>query len=72
MRRQQALQARAAALAEARKRAQTQVEQARAAIEKDKMAAQAGLQQETQRLAAEIIRIVLRPGLGQLPAGGGR
>ena len=71
-RRQQALQARAGALAEARKRAQSQVEQARAAIEKDKMAAQAGLQQETQRLAVEIIRIVLRPGLEQLPAGGGR
>jgi len=71
-RRQQALQGRTAALAEARKRAQTQVEQARAAIEKDKTAAREGLQQETQRLAAEIIRIVLRPGLGQLPAGGGR
>jgi F-type H+-transporting ATPase subunit b len=71
-RRRQALQARAAVLLEARNRTQTQVEQARAAIEKDKALAQAGLQQETQRLAAEIIRIVLQPGLGQLPAGGGR
>ena len=42
--RQQALQARAAAVAEARNRAQAQVEQARAAIEKDKVAAQAGLE----------------------------
>lgn len=71
-RRQQALQARAAALAEARNRAQAQVEQARAALERDKATAQVGLQQEAQRLASEIIRIVLRPALGQLPAGGGR
>jgi F-type H+-transporting ATPase subunit b len=62
-RRQQALQARAAALAEARERAQAQVEQARAAIEKDKVAAQAALQAESARLAAEIIRIVLRPAI---------
>jgi len=59
--RQQALQARAAALAEARARAQAQVEQARAAIEQDKLAAQTGLQAESGRLAAEIIRSVLQP-----------
>src|SRR2546426_7886746 len=59
--RQQALQARAAAVAEARARAQAQVEQARAAIEQDKLAAQAGLQAESGRLAAEIIRTVLQP-----------
>jgi F-type H+-transporting ATPase subunit b len=59
--RQQALQARAAALAEARTKSQAQVEQARAAIEKDKLAAQAGLQAESGRLAAEIIRSVLKP-----------
>ena len=70
--RQQALQARAAALAEARKKAQAQVEQARAAIEKDKIAAQAGLQAESGKLAAEIIRIVLQPGTAPVPAGGGR
>jgi F-type H+-transporting ATPase subunit b len=67
--RQQALQARAAAVAEARNRAQAQVEQARAAIEKDKVAAQAGLEAESGKLAAEIIRIVLRPGMTQTPAG---
>ena len=71
-RRQQALQARAAALVEARERARAQVEQARVAIGNDKKAAQLGLQREAQALAAEIIRLVLRPGLGQLPAGGGR
>jgi F-type H+-transporting ATPase subunit b len=70
--RQQALQARAAALAEARKQAQAQVEQARAAIEKDKAAAQAVLQSESGKLAAEIIQIVLHPGISQMPAGGGR
>jgi len=59
--RQQALQARAAALAEARARAQAQVEQARAALEKDKLAAQVGLQAESGRLAIEIIRTVLQP-----------
>jgi F-type H+-transporting ATPase subunit b len=69
-RRQLALQARASAMLEARNRSQAQVEQARAAIEKDKAAAQAGLRQETERLAAEIIRVVLRP--GGVPAGGGR
>jgi F-type H+-transporting ATPase subunit b len=70
--REQALQARAAAVAEARNKAQTQVEQARAAIEKDKAAAQAGLQAESGKLAAEIIRIVLQPGTTHAPAGGGR
>jgi len=71
-RRQQALQARAAAVAEARSRAQAQVEQARAALEKDKVAAQESLQQESGRLAAEIIRTVLRPGTAPAAAGGGR
>ncbi len=70
--RQQAMQARAAALAEARKRAQGQVEEARAAIEKDKGAAQEGLQVESGKLATEIIRIVLHPGTPRVPAGGGQ
>jgi len=67
-RRQQALQVRAAAVAEARGKAQAQVEQARSAIEQDKHAAQAGLQAESGRLATEIIRVVLQPAT----AGGGR
>ena len=70
--RQQALQARAAALAEAQKKAHAQVEQAREAIEKDKAGAQAVLQTESGKLAAEIIRIVLQPGTTQAPVGGGR
>ena len=69
LRRQQALQARAAAVAEARSKAQAQVEQARAAMEKDKTAAQAVLQTESGRLAAEIIRTVLQPALAP-PWGG--
>ncbi|MGA8488860.1 MAG: ATP synthase F0 subunit B [Terriglobales bacterium] len=70
--RQQALQAREAALTEARKNARAQVEEARAAIEKDKAAAQVGLQAESGKLAAEIIRIVLHPGAAPTRAGGGR
>ncbi|HEX8814344.1 MAG TPA: ATP synthase F0 subunit B [Terriglobales bacterium] len=66
--RQQALDARAAAAANARAKAQAQIQSAREAIEKDKTSAQETLQQEAQRLASEIIRIVLRP--GQVPAGG--
>jgi F-type H+-transporting ATPase subunit b len=67
-RRQQALQVRAAAVAEARAKAQVQIDQARAAIEQDKQVAQDGLQAESGKLAAEIIRIVLQPAT----AGGGR
>lgn len=64
VRQQQAAQARASAVAQARANAQAQVEQARAAIEKDKQAAQSGLQAESGRLAEEIIRTVLRPAMG--------
>jgi F-type H+-transporting ATPase subunit b len=60
-RRQVALQARAAAVAEARTKAQAQVDQARKGIEQDKAAAQIGLEAESGRLAAEIIRTVLQP-----------
>ena len=63
-RRRLASQAREAALAEARTRAQAQVEQARAALEQDKLAAQASLQAESARLAAEIVRVVLQPAAG--------
>jgi F-type H+-transporting ATPase subunit b len=68
-RRQLALQARSAAVAESRTKAQAQVEQARKAIEQDKVSAQSGLEAESGRLAAEIIRTVLQPA-GQAPAGG--
>src|SRR5580698_9518491 len=68
-RRQQALQARTAVAAEARAKAQAQIEQARAAMEKDRIAAQEKLQAESGRIAAEIIRTVLQ--VGSAPAGGG-
>jgi F-type H+-transporting ATPase subunit b len=67
-RQQQALQARAAVAAEAHAKAHAQVEQARAAMEKDKIAAQENLQAESSKIAAEIIRTVLQP--GSAPAAG--
>jgi F-type H+-transporting ATPase subunit b len=69
-RRQQAQQMRAQAMAEARKRAQEQIGEAKAAIEQDMAAARTGLQAETQQLASEIIRTILKP-TGASPAAGG-
>jgi F-type H+-transporting ATPase subunit b len=65
-RRKAALDARAAALNGARTQAQAQVEAAKADIQKDREAAQEGLQGEAQTLATEIMRRVLQP------AGAGR
>jgi F-type H+-transporting ATPase subunit b len=65
-RRKAAVDARTAALNEARNQGQAQVQAAKADIQKDREAAQAGLQGEAQALAAEIIRRVLEP------AGAGR
>jgi F-type H+-transporting ATPase subunit b len=65
-RRKAALDTRTAALSEARNKAQAQVQTAKADIQKDREVAQAGLQAETQTLAAEIIRRMLAP------AGAGR
>lgn len=65
-RRKAALDARTAAMNVAREKAQAQVLAAKADIEKDSEAAQAGLQAEVQTLATEIIRRVLEP------AGAGR
>lgn len=69
-RRLQAAQARAAVIADARKSAHAQVEQARAALENDKAAAKTSLQAEAGRLAQEIIRTVLEPAMATTPAGG--
>jgi F-type H+-transporting ATPase subunit b len=71
-RRQQALKARADALAQARTQAHAQVEQARAAMEDDKGAAQERLRADSGKLAAEIIRRVLQSGTAPAPAGGPR
>ena len=60
-RRKAALDARTAALNEARIKAQAQVQAAKADIEKDREAAQAGLQGEVKSLALEIMRRVLQP-----------
>jgi F-type H+-transporting ATPase subunit b len=70
-RRQKAQQARTEALAQARGRAQEQIREARAALEQDMAAARAGLQAEVDRLAAEIIRTILKPA-GTAPAIGGQ
>lgn len=69
-RRQQAQQARADAVLQARTRAHEQVREARAAMEQDMAAARGGLQAETERLAAEIIRTILRPAGMASVAGG--
>jgi F-type H+-transporting ATPase subunit b len=69
-RRAQASLARSAALAEAREKANIQIEQARAAIDKDKAVAKTMLESEAGRLATEIVRVVLDPALAQAPAGG--
>ena len=69
-RRARAAQARAEAVADARKQAQAQIEQARAMIEADKTTAMSSLEAEVGRLASEIIRIVLQPALSSAPAGG--
>ncbi len=60
-RRKAALDARTAAMNEARAKAQAQVQAAKANIEKDREAAQAGLQAQVQSLATEIIQRVLQP-----------
>ena len=60
-RRRAALEARTAAVAQARTQAQAEVEKARAAIEEDKEKAKVTLQAEAGKMAAEIIRTVLRP-----------
>ena len=69
-RRQQALQTRAEAVAQARARAQEQIKQARAGIEQDKQQALSNLQAEAGRLASDIVRAVLRPVAAPSPVGG--
>jgi len=60
-RRKVALDARTAALNQARAKAQAQVQAAKADIQKDRDAAQGGLQADAQALAVEIMRRVLEP-----------
>lgn len=71
-RRQEALRARAALVNQARERARAKIEEAKAVLESEKQQAQAGLQAESQRLAREIIRIILRPaGVAEAPVASG-
>lgn len=60
-RRQAAIQARSNAVSEARAKAQAQVQAAKADIEKDRLAAEHGLQGQAAALAQEIMRRVLQP-----------
>ncbi len=69
-RRQQAMQARAEAVAKARAQTQEQVKQARAGIEQDKQQALASLQAEAGQLASVIVRTVLQPLSAASPVGG--
>jgi len=69
-RRQKAQQMRSEAMAEDRAKAQEQIRQAKAGIEQDMAAARVGLQAETERLATEIVRTILKPA-GTAPAAGG-
>lgn len=60
-RRQQWLEARAAAVAEARAAADTRVRAARVALQSDVAQARASLERESELLAVEIIRTILKP-----------
>jgi F-type H+-transporting ATPase subunit b len=60
-RREAAVHARADAVNEARRKAQTQVQAAKANIENDRLAAEQGLQGQAAALAQEIVRRVLQP-----------
>jgi len=72
-RRQQWLQARTAAVAEARAAAETRVKAARASLEQDVEQAKVTLQAEGETLASQIIRTVLKPALvAGRPVAGGR
>ncbi len=72
-RRQQAMQARAAAAAEARAAADSRIRAAKSDIEQQMLAARAGLKDEAERLAGEIINaIVTRAAAAPNPAGGAR
>jgi len=69
LRRQAAQKARAAAVAETRKRAQQQIREARSAIDQDVAEARLHLRAESESMALEIIRTILKPA-GVAVAGG--
>lgn len=72
-RRKQAIEARAAAVAQARERAHQQIAQAKAQVEQEAAAARATLEQESDRIANQIIGIILQAaGTGPAVVVGGR
>jgi len=72
-RRQQLLQARATSAAEARAAAEARVKAARASLQQDVEQAKVTLQAESETLASQIIRTVLKPALvAGNPLAGGR
>ena len=68
-RRQQALQLRAGVVQEARARASQMIADARAALERDLASAKAALEPQSDRLAGEVIRTLLKP-VGAAQPGG--
>jgi len=70
VRRQAAQKARAEAVAAAREAAQQQIREARAVIEQDMAAAHQSLQAESESLASDIIRTILKPVQAAGAAGG--
>jgi len=72
-RRQQLLQARATSAAEARAAAEARVKAARASLQQDVEQAKVTLQAESETLASQIIRNVLKPAVAAgIPVAGGR
>ena len=71
-RRKQLMDARNAAIAEARSVADTKIKAAKAGIAKETETAKTGLQSQVETLAQEVIRAVLNPRSGAAPAVGGR
>jgi F-type H+-transporting ATPase subunit b len=68
-RKQQMLQARDAAVAEARERTHKMVNEARASLDKEMAQSRARLQADAEGLAAEVMRSVLKP-VAAVPVGG--
>ena len=68
--RHEALQARAAALAEAREAAGAQVSQARARLQEEVESAKKQLLPQSERLAGEVIRSILKLSMANLAGGG--
>ena len=72
-RRQQLLQARATAVGEARRKADGEVKLARADLAQDAERAKVSLQAESESLAKQIIRTILKPAMAaEYPVAGGR